>query len=103
MMKSYRDALKTAIELGAIPAAINALVCIAELLIERGEDERAAEILALVLCYPMSRDTRELAEDLFMDLESRLCPRVITDAQARCAEITLDDLASEIIGQMAEE
>lgn len=102
-MKYYRDALKTAIQLGAIPSAINALVGIAETFIERGDGERAADILALVLCYPMSSDTRELAEDLFMDLESRLCPRVIYDARARCEEITLDDLALEIIGEMAEE
>ena len=102
-MKYYRDALKTAIELGAVPAAINALVCIAESLIERGEAERAAEILALVLCYPMSRETRNLAEDLFMNLEGMLRPRVIADAQTRCDELTLDDLALEIIGEMAEE
>lgn len=102
-MKSYRDALKTAIELGAIPAAINALVCIAEILMERGENERAVDILALVLCYPMGRETHELAEDLFMDLESRVCPRLIADAQDRCDEITLDDLAFEVIGEMAEE
>ena len=102
-MKYYRDTLKTAIELGAFPAAINALVCIAESLIERGEAERAADILALVLCYPMSRETRDLAEDLFMDLEGRLGPRLIAYAQSRCDELTLDDLALEIIGEMAEE
>jgi hypothetical protein len=102
-MKYYRDALKTALELGAIPSAINALVGIAETFMERGDGERAAEILALVLCYPMTSDTRDVAEDLFMDLESRLCPRVIWDARARCEEITLDDLASEILGEVAEE
>lgn len=102
-MNSYRDALKTAIELGSVPAAINALVCIAETLIDRGVYERAADILALVLCYPMGRETRALAEELFIDLECRLCPRVISDAQARSDEITLDDLALSVIGHMAEE
>lgn len=102
-MKSYRDALKTAIELGSVPAAVNALVCIAESLVERGEMERAADILALVLCYPMARETRDVAEDLFMEVESRVCPRVIADAQARCEETTLDDLAIGVIGEIAEE
>ncbi len=102
-MKYYRDALKTAIDLGAVPAAINALVCIAESLVERGERERAAEILTLVLCYPMSRETHDLAEDLYNELESRLYPRVLADAQARCDELTLDDLAFEVIREMAGE
>lgn len=102
-MKSYRDALKTAMEMGSVPAAANALVCIAESLMDRGENERAVEILALVLCYPMARETRDTAEDLFYVLESQVCPRVIADAQARCQETTLDDLAFAVIGEMAGE
>ena len=102
-MKSYCDALKTAMELGSVPAAANALVCIAESLMDRGDNERAAEILALVLCYPMARETRDIAEELFFALESHVCPRVIADAQARCEETTLDDLAFGVIGEMAEE
>lgn len=102
MMKQHCDRLKSAIELGAVPAAINALVCIAEQLIERGDTNRAADILALVLCYPMSRDTRDLAECLFDDLETTVCPRVILDARARAETLTLDDLALAIIGELAE-
>ncbi len=102
-MKHHRDALKTAIELGAVPAAINALVSIAEELIERDETSRAADILALVLCYPMNREARQLAECLYDDLETTECPRVLEDARARAETMTLDDLALEIIGEMAEE
>jgi hypothetical protein len=101
-MKQHCDRLKSAITLGAVPAAINALVCIAEELIARGETERAADVLALVLCYPMSRDTRDLAECLFTTLESTTCPRVILDAKNRAEDLTLDDLALEILGDLAE-
>ncbi len=99
-MRQYREALKAAIEIGAVPAAIEALVGIAEALIERGDLERAVEILALVLCYPMHRETRELAEAMLLDLEVEVCSRVLTDAKARCGEITLDDMASEILAQI---
>jgi len=101
-MKQHCDRLKSAISLGAVPAAVNALVCIAEELIARGETERAADVLALVLCYPMSRDTRDLADSLFITLESTICPRVIVDAKARAEDLTLDDLALEILGELAE-
>ena len=96
-MKSHREALKVAVELGAVPAAVNALVLIAQSLVERGDFDRAVEILTLVLCYPMHPDTREVAEMLYLDMESTVCPRVLVDAQARAEEITLDDMALEIL------
>lgn len=102
-MRIYLEALRIAIENNQVNAALNALVAIAEQLIEQNDTERAADILALAMCYPMSQPTHEAAEILFDDLESRLCPRVIWDARARAAEITLDDLAVEVLGQLAEE
>lgn len=102
-MKHHRDALKTAIDLGMVNAAINALVSIAEAFSERGDAERAANILALVLCYPMSRGTRDRARELFSDLEQTACPRVIADARSRAQELTLDDLASEVLAETAGE
>jgi hypothetical protein len=102
-MKHYKEALKNAIEAGAVSSAINALVGIAETLIERRENQRAADILALVIHYPMLAETRALAVTLLDDLESRVCPRVLVDARARAQEITFDDLADEILLGLAEE
>lgn len=99
-MRHYCEALKAAIEVGAVPAAIEALVGIAETLVERGELDRSVEILTLVLCYPMHRETRELAEAMLLDLEAEVSPRVIEDAKARCDELTLDDMAADILTQM---
>lgn len=101
-MKSHREALKAAIELGAVPAAVNALVLIAQSMVDRGEFDRAVDILALVMCYPMHPDTREVAEALFLDMESTVCPRIILDARTRADEMTLDDLALEILAETTE-
>jgi hypothetical protein len=102
-MKQYCDTLKNAIELGAVPTAINALICIAETLAERGDHDRAVEILALVVCYKVGDDAREAANSLYSELKTMVCPRVVVDAEARADEMTLDDLALEVIGEMAEE
>ncbi len=99
-MRQFREALKAAIEVGSVPAAIEALVGIAEVLIERGELDRSVEILTLVLCYPMHRETRELVEAMLLDLEAEVCPRVMTDAKTRCDQVTLDDMSSEVLTQI---
>lgn len=87
-------------ERGAIPAVLDALVGIAQELIDTDEKERAVEILALVLNYPMNRETREVAVYLFDELEAELCPRVIWDARALANDLTLDDLALQEIGKI---
>jgi len=102
-MRHQRDALKTAINLGMVNAALNALVSIAEMFVERGDTERAANILALVLCYPMSQRTGKRARELFSDLEQTVSPRVIADARSRAELLTLDDLASEVLAETANE
>jgi hypothetical protein len=102
-MEHHRETLRVAIERGAVPLAIDALVGIAEGLMERGDAERAAGILALALCYPMNRETREFAEILFSELEVTLCPRVILDARTRAEDLTLDELAAEVLEEARED
>lgn len=102
-MRQYCDSLRNAIELGAVPAALNALVAIAEAYMERGDAERATEILALVLCYPMNRNTREDAITLFDALGETVCQRVLADARARADVMTLEDLANEVLVELGGE
>ena len=90
-------ALKSAMDGDAISLALGTLLEIAEHLAEIGDKEWAAQILALLLCYPLSDFCRERAERLMLDLKSELCPRVILDAEQRAQEITLADLVSEIL------
>jgi len=90
-------ALKSAMDGEAISLALGTLVEIAEHLVEIGDKEWAAHILAVILCYPLSDYCRERAERLMLDLTSELCPRVIVDAEARAQEITLSDMVTEIL------
>ena len=47
-----------------------------------GQTQTAADILAFLLLQPeMSADDMETARELFAELESRVCPRVILDAR----------------------
>ena len=97
-MQPYYETLKTAMATGAISLALDALVEIAGAIIQAGEKDRATEIIALVLCYPLEDDTRERAEDMLRDLETELCPRVVMDAKARAFEVTLEDEVEAVLG-----
>lgn len=100
MIQNHRAALRAAIEREALPAAIDALVGIAQNLVEARDSERALEILTLVLYYPMNRETREVAETLYDDLEATVCPRLLLDARTLALSMTLDDLAHEEISKI---
>jgi hypothetical protein len=60
----------------------SALTALAELCISRDDAQTAAEILAFLVCQnDMDADTLHRADDLFVDLAGRICPRVIYDAR----------------------
>ena len=96
-MQNLREILRTAMHLQAIPMAMNALVGMSQLLVQTNRKERATEILALVLHYPMGEETRTEAEQLFLDLEAELCPRVIWDAREQALAMTLDDMVEIVL------
>ncbi len=95
-------ALQCAWEEACVSEMVDILVEIAEGHLQHADRERAAEILALVIHYPMQSDTRRYAEALFTDLEAELCPRTIWDARERALTITLDDMVTEILAEAAE-
>jgi hypothetical protein len=95
-------ALQYAWEDASVIDMVDILVEIAEGHIQNADKERAAEILALVIHYPMQRDTRRYAETLFAALDEELCPRAIWDARAKALAITLDDMVTEILAEAAE-
>ncbi len=101
-MQAIYDELQLAMVAEVTPKVIDILVEISEHLIERGEKDRAAEILTFALMYPMRSVTLELAEMRFRDLEAELCPRVILDARVLVQELTLEDLVKLIIAEHAE-
>jgi hypothetical protein len=95
-------ALQHAWEEASVVEMVDILVEIAEGHIQQADKERAAEILALVIHYPMPSDTRRYAEALFNDLDAELCPRAIWDAREKALTITLDDMVTEILAEAAE-
>ena len=81
--KEYRVALKAALVIGALPDALDAMTGIAARWLEHDDYlQSAANILAYVVNHPdVDHSTFDYADERFMDLESRICPRVIQDAR----------------------
>ena len=90
--------LKVALRNDAMMMVMDTLVRLTEVLIDKKEKERAAELLTIAMEYPMRTVTRQKAEQIYLDLEAELCPRVMSDAKALAQEITLDDVLAAILG-----
>lgn len=98
LMGRFQKTLKIALRNDAMLMVMDTLIKIAELLIEKQDQERAVEILVFVLHYPLRPDSRQRAETLYHELELVLPPRLISDARALANDLTLDDLLAAIIG-----
>lgn len=60
-----------------------ALIAFAAACLERDMAQTAADTLAFLLQYPgVSASVRDEAVEIFDELESRICPRVILDARS---------------------
>lgn len=82
--------IRAAREIGATTETLNRMTDFAALLIEAGKTTEAANLLAVILNHPdVTYDTYDRADDLFITLESEICPRVIEDARAQARYITL--------------
>ncbi len=84
------------------PKVLDILVEIAKEAIYHDDKTFAVEILTLALQYPMRVETLQEAEQLYTDLETELCPRVIFDAREQAERITLEDMVSRILAQNAD-
>jgi hypothetical protein len=77
------------------------LVRIADLLIEHGITDEAANLLAFVMAQTeVDPTTFDHAEDLFLDLEAEICPRVIWDAREFARSITLEQIIAHLRAHM---
>ncbi|MCY3914519.1 MAG: hypothetical protein OXG49_00770 [Chloroflexi bacterium] len=67
-----------------------AMIALSEYCIEWGQTQIAADTLAfLLLRGNIDPDSFMRADELFADLESRICPRVILDAREFAADMDL--------------
>ncbi len=97
-MDRFHKTLKIAMKNEALLMVMDTLSKMAELMVQKGEKERAVEILTITLRYPMREGTRARAENLFQELQAQLSPRVIENAKLLAEDITLDDLMVAILG-----
>ncbi len=80
-----------------VPSALARIVDIAERRMDTGDTTPAANALAFVMLHPAAGPvTYDRAEDLFLELEATICPRVIMDAKAYAQTVTLPSLLSEL-------
>jgi hypothetical protein len=81
--KTIQTVLNTAWQAGFVGESLASLTDLAAVMMRYGKTEEAAQALSFVMNHPdVPYDTFDRAEDLFIDLEGHLCPRVIEDAKA---------------------
>jgi predicted ATPase/DNA-binding XRE family transcriptional regulator len=98
----WRESLRIAVETRGTFVALEALVGLASLQAKRGDVEHAIELLLIILNHPASmQDTKNRAEILRVELESRLTPQQIQAVQAQAQKQSLDQVVNELLGQLS--
>jgi len=88
--KALHVVTRAALEIGATPEVLARLTDYAGLLVTHDRTTEAANLLAVVLRHPdVPFDVYDRADDLWIELEGRLCPRVMADAKDSATFITL--------------
>jgi len=94
----FGQALRLALEIPALPLALDVLVEFSELLVAQGREESALEVLALCLDHPATEAwVREKAEKRFQEIASRLPPAVVTEARKRGQEREIEAVVTELL------
>jgi hypothetical protein len=91
-------AIKAGLAIDARDELLDAFVQMAGIYIERGLTQEGADILAFVmLCTDIPEDIAEAAEDLWEDLATWICPRVLLDAEDFAKKAFLDNVVSYVL------
>jgi len=99
--KRFGQALRMALDIQAVPLAVEVLVGMAILLSTIGEKTGALELCAFVLRHPAAKKQhQERVEGLLSELVSPLPPEVAAAARARAGGWTLDDVAAEVLAEV---
>jgi tetratricopeptide (TPR) repeat protein len=98
---AFQDALKTAREGGIIPVVLNALIGLAALQKQQVSQETLALIL-FILEHPSSiQETKDLAKQLQLEVESRLSPEEIKAAQIEAQSKNLDEFVRQFLAAVS--
>ena len=88
-------------QMGAHVEAYDRLIDLSALMVSADKTTEAANLLAFLLHQTdMPYDLYDRADDLWLELESSLCPRVITDAKADAVFMTLRGAIEAALGAM---
>ena len=94
--KTYQDALVSALEANATPIALDALLGLGELDAGSGKAEKAIVLCFYILDHPASEnETRNRAEKLRVDLESRLSSEVVSTARELANDVIMELILGE--------
>ncbi len=97
----WRESLRIATDSHGTPVALEALVGFASLQVKQGDREHALELLLMVLNHPASlQETKDRADHLSAELESRLTGQQVEAAQARAQAKTLEAAVDEVLKQV---
>lgn len=96
----FRNAFKLATDIGAIPLSLEALAGLAECFLERGEMERAVELLSLVAHHDGSnQEIKTRAQELFQQVAGESQEASILEAWKRGSEVMIEEIEAEILGK----
>lgn len=85
--------------MGAFAEVYARLIDLAALMVADGKKEESASVLAYVMHQPdIPYDVYDRADDLWIELEAEICPRVITDAKADATFMTLRGIIERAFG-----
>jgi predicted ATPase/DNA-binding SARP family transcriptional activator len=95
---AFQDALKTAQEGGIIPVALNALIGLAALQVQQQVSQETLALIRFILEHPSSnQETKDLAKQLKLEVESKLTLEEIELAQERAGSRNLDEFAAQFL------
>ncbi len=98
--EQFLEALQAATEIQIAPEILKAILGLASLYVLEGRNEPALELLHAILQHPAaSQKTRDRAEKLRAELETRFTPKQIEAARSRAQSMTLESLAQVLLGQ----
>lgn len=94
----FREALQLAMDIHAIPLALDVLIGMAKLMLRDNKKQNVLEILAFVLNHPaIDQEGRRKAERLLATIASELATEIIANAQAKGKEKDFQQVVSEIL------
>jgi predicted ATPase/transcriptional regulator with XRE-family HTH domain len=102
--RCFVEALELAVEAGALPLALNALVGLSQLDLDSGEAERALVLCTFAMSHPAATyDVLERASLLVTQAEQQLSPEAVTAARVRSETQSLELIVEQTLGTPASE